>query len=73
MTANRTRIAANATAPILCDQDEFGKAIGSTIGTAGTAESVVLVFDLVEERITQAVGVGVPLARPLVGGKRRLP
>src|SRR5690348_14266393 len=34
---------------------------------------LVVVFDLVEERIAQAVGVGVPLPRPLVGGKRRRP
>jgi hypothetical protein len=31
-------VTANATAPILCDQDEFGKAIGRTIITAGTAD-----------------------------------
>src|SRR6478609_6759812 len=34
---------------------------------------VVLVLDLVEEGIAQRVGVGVPLARALVGGQCRRP
>src|SRR3569833_1813629 len=33
----------------------------------------VLVLDLVEEGIAQAVGVSVPLPRPLARGERRLP
>jgi hypothetical protein len=32
MTANRNAVTSNATAAILCDQDEFGKTIGETIG-----------------------------------------
>src|SRR6185437_14730168 len=38
-----------------------------------TDKALVVLFDLVEERIAQAVGVRVPLARSLVGGERRRP
>src|ERR1700727_928336 len=35
--------------------------------------ALLVVFDLVEERITQGVGIGIPLAGPLVGRQRRRP
>src|SRR5436190_12285091 len=38
-----------------------------------TTRLFVLVCDLVKERIAKAVGVGIPLPRPLVGGQRRRP
>src|SRR6186713_3392920 len=38
-----------------------------------TGRTSIVRFDLVEERIAQAVGVGVPLPRPLVGSQRRRP
>src|SRR6187551_409908 len=38
-----------------------------------TGLTSIVRFDLVEERIAQAVGVGVPLPRPLVGSQRRRP
>jgi len=53
-----------AIVPILCDQDEFGKAIGEFI--RGPRLVVAFVLDLVEEGIAQAVGVGIPLAGPLL-------
>src|SRR5450631_4669922 len=36
----------------------------------GFAGSIVAGFHLVKERVAQAVGIRIPLTRPLVGGKR---
>src|SRR5437762_12660160 len=67
--------AANATAK---DSMRSGS-IRQTFGTTGAdssepaVRSSIVRFDLVKERIAQAVGVGVPLPRPLVGRQRRRP
>ena len=74
MTAKTSAVAANATAAILCDRDEFGKQLALPVRIHRHRPNCLVVgFDLVEERIAQAVGVGVPLPRPLVGGERRRP
>ena len=52
---------------VCCDQF-----VGGSACLPCAAQSVVR-FDLVEERIAQAVGVGIPLARPLVRRQRRRP
>src|ERR1700719_1739690 len=52
---------------ILCDPRAFSKI------TAKRTKSLIVGFDLVEEGITQALGVSIPLTRPLVGRKRRRP
>src|SRR5580692_3998981 len=60
----------------LCDQNAGRKATSSRHpGTRRDGERVssVLGRDLVKERVTQTVGVGIPLPRPLVGGKRGRP
>src|SRR6202521_2951112 len=67
MTAKSRKAAESATLSILCDCRAFSKIIGNE------QRRLVVGCDLVEERVPEAVGVRIPLAGALVGGKCRSP
>src|SRR5437868_15469691 len=64
------------TAAILSDRRALSKATANSLRQIvwrSPEQCSVVVRDLVEERIAQAVGVRIPLAGPLVGGQRGFP